>query len=309
MDKKSVFFLVGSLKGGGAEKVCSRVGENLIKAGYNIKFVLLKNEIDLPVAHLNRSIIHLNTQNFKYRGVKMLMAYFLLWKLYFQFKPIKIVSFSSGLNVLLFFSFLPNQIFRIDTNLFWVNSKLYRRRLLKIIGFFPNVKKIITPSEELRLRFGIYLKPSIFKKFVTIHNPIVQPVISEKHIDDNTPYLISVGRLNKYKGFEQLIRCFAQIKTNKDLKLYILGSGPMKDTLENLIEKLDATESVKLLGFKKNPQSYIANSEALILNSTFEAFPNVLIEALMLGTPVISNDCDFGPREIIFDGIKYSNFF
>jgi len=303
---KTIFFLLGSFKVGGVERVASLVGENLIRSGYDVKILLLKDTIDLPVDHLKEHIINLNTQNYNNRIIKILVSYYGLWKYYFKYRPYRIISFSSGLNILLFFTMLPNQVFRIDTNLFWVKSKLYRRRILKIIGFLPNIKKVITPSHELRLRFKPYVPENSYKKFITIHNPLsFQPFKNESLPEDiNKPYLVSVGRLDKHKGFEQLIRCFSVANFKTNFFLYIIGSGPMEQDLKIIIKELGMEHRVKLLGFKKYPQPLISNAEGLILNSTFESFGNVIVEALSLGVPVISNDCDFGPREIIQNGIN-----
>lgn len=303
---KTIFFLIGSFKVGGVEKVASRIGGNLIRLGYDVKFLLLKDTIDLPVDHLKEHIINLDTQNYKNKAIKILVVYYGLWKAYFRYRPHRIISFSSGLNILLFFSFLPNQVFRIDTNLFHVKSNLYRRRILKLIGVLPNIKKVIIPSHQLYLTFKSYLPESSYKKFVTIHNPLSHQVYRIDPLPAliKKPYLVSVGRLDIHKGFEQLVRCYTAANFNKIFHLYIIGTGPMEEKLNKLIKELNLEDRVKLLGFKEHPESLIANAEALILNSKFEAFPNVLLESLSLRTPVISNDCDFGPREIIDHGIN-----
>ncbi len=304
---KRIFFFLGSLKLGGTEVVASRIAEKLSEEGYEVYFVLLKSNVEIPVSE-ECQIISLQTEKKKNRLLKIFWAYYHLYKIYFKLKPAKIISFSSGLNILLLISFLPNQVLTVDTNLFFVKSKLYRRRILKGIGFFPNVCKVIIPSNELRLRFKDYLNANSFKKLVTIYNPLpllnskfeVPPLISE----NKKKYFISVGRLNNHKGFKQLIRCFSQAKFKEDINLYILGAGPAKDELEEEIKSLELESRVKLLGFQKNPNGYIQHAEALILNSSFESFGNVLVEALALGVPVISNDCDFGPREIIFHKVN-----
>ena len=143
MRNKTIFFLVGSLKVGGTEKVASVMSDSLIKEGYNVKLVLLREVIDFPVDHLQEHILLLHTEKYGSKILKVLISFFRLWKFYFKFKPHRIISFSSELNVLLLLTFLPNQVLTVDTNLFWVESKLYRRKIMKYIGFIPNVKKVI----------------------------------------------------------------------------------------------------------------------------------------------------------------------
>lgn len=304
MKKKTLFFLVGSLKVGGTEKVASVMSDSLIKAGYEVKLVLLRNVIDFPVAHLKEHILLLHTEKYKSRLMKGVISFYRLWKFYLKYKPHRIISFSSELNVLLLLTMLPNQVLTIDTNLFWVQSKLYRRRIIKYIGYYPNVVKVIVPSHELRMRFKDYVPESSFQKLVTIHNPVSFKNKKNQVLppEIKKPYMVSVGRLDVNKGFQQLIKNFAAADFNKEYFLYILGSGPMEDNINQVIKEQGMEQRVKLLGFIKYPQLIIQNADALILNSNFESFGNVLVEALSLGVPVISNDCDFGPREIIEHG-------
>jgi len=298
---KPIFFFLGSLKLGGTEVVASRIEKGLTARGYEVYFVLLKNTIEIPVSS-SAKILYLNTEKYQNRIIKILYAYFGLWSYYLKYKPKRIISFSSGLNILLLFTFLPNQVFTVDTNLFWVKSKLYRRRFLKLTGFLPFVKKVIVPSNELRIRFKSYLNNKSYSKFETIYNPVPQPDVNQSTYEYSGNYLVSVGRLNRFKGYEQLIKCFAKANFEKDVSLLILGSGPLKKRLEELIAELKVEGHVKLLGYVTHPYNYISSSQALILNSSFESFGNVLVEGLTLGVPVISNDCDFGPREIITHG-------
>lgn len=304
MKKDTIFFFVGSLKVGGTEKVASVMSEKLIKAGYDVKLVLLRNIIDFPVEHLEDHILLLNVEKYSNKASKVFIAYYNLWKFYFKYRPKRIVSFSSELNVFLLSTRLPNQVLTIDTNLFWVKSKLYRRRIIKFIGYLPNVKKVIVPSHELRERFKDYVPEKSYRKLVTIHNPVSFRRKKNQTLpeDIQKPYMVSMGRLDINKGFQQLIRCFAQAKFKTNYSLYILGSGPMEEDIKRTIAEWGVEDNVKLLGFVKYPQKIISNAEVLILNSSFESFGNVLVEALSLGVPVISNDCDYGPREIIEHG-------
>ena len=309
---KVIFLLIGSLKVGGVEKLATRIEESLTSRGLTVYLILLKNKIELPVK--DKSVIkHLNTQDYKLKPIKILVAFINLWKLYFKYRPNRIISLSSGLNVLLLLFCLPNQVLRVDTNLFAVKSKLYRRKILKLIGYLPHVKNVIVPSDGLRMAFENYLPSKSFDKFVTIYNPLP---LSKLEIPKSSPFdcnivnLVSVGRLTSSKGYEQLINCFKKAKFSHQVQLYIIGSGPLEEKLHDLIKELNCEDTVKLLGFKKNPEYYIYYSDGFILNTHFESFGNVYIEALVQGVPVISNDCDYGPREIIFqnkNGLLYNN--
>jgi len=81
--------------------------------------------------------------------------------------------------------------------------------------------------------------------------------------------------------------------------LVLLGKGNQEATIRTLIDKLGLQDRVTLLGYHTNPYPYIQGAKALILTSDAEGLPRVLIEALMLHTPVISVDCPSGPSEIL----------
>jgi glycosyltransferase involved in cell wall biosynthesis len=98
------------------------------------------------------------------------------------------------------------------------------------------------------------------------------------------------------------LEAYAHSQTSQTFKLLILGEGSERASLEQHIKRLGLEERVLMPGFMRNPYPYIANARCLALSSLHEGFPVILIEALGLGRPVISTDCETGPREIIHDG-------
>jgi len=89
-----------------------------------------------------------------------------------------------------------------------------------------------------------------------------------------------------------------------DAVLWILGEGPDRPALEQQIADLSLGDSVRLLGFRDNPYSYMASADLFVLSSIFEGFGNVVAEALACGTAVVATDCPYGPSEIITDGVS-----
>ena len=115
-------------------------------------------------------------------------------------------------------------------------------------------------------------------------------------------YIIAVGRLVSLKQFAQLIESYANSDLpQRNIHLVILGIGEEQIMLENRIADLNLEDKVHLLGFKENVWDYISNAKFLVLSSQYEGFPMTILEALSLGIPVISFDCESGPNEMIIN--------
>ena len=94
-----------------------------------------------------------------------------------------------------------------------------------------------------------------------------------------------------------MIESFSKIDTN--VELVFIGEGPEKLNLIKLCALLNIEKRVKFLGFLKNFENFYKGARFLVLTSYYEGWPNVILEAMSFKCPVISFDCDFGPREII----------
>jgi glycosyltransferase involved in cell wall biosynthesis len=115
--------------------------------------------------------------------------------------------------------------------------------------------------------------------------------------------LLSVGRMTPQKDFATLIDAFAIMQANSEGKcsLVILGDGPERAKLESQIERLGLRDRVYLAGRVRNPYPFYKRADVFVLSSRFEGLPNVILEALAFRLPVVSTDCESGPREIIHD--------
>ncbi len=116
------------------------------------------------------------------------------------------------------------------------------------------------------------------------------------------PVILGAGRLTHQKGFDVLISAFAGLQHTHPSRLLILGEGKLRDTLLAQAARLGVAERVDLPGFDKNPWRWMRAADLFVLSSRWEGSPNVLTEAMALGTPVVACDCPSGPREILDGG-------
>jgi glycosyltransferase involved in cell wall biosynthesis len=113
--------------------------------------------------------------------------------------------------------------------------------------------------------------------------------------------VINVGRLSKEKGQIHLIRAFYKVASDmQDACLCIIGEGDEKARLEKAIDHYHLNDKVMLAGFRKNAYDYMKQADIFVLSSVIEGMPNVLLEAMQNGLPVISTEC--GAREILAPG-------
>jgi glycosyltransferase involved in cell wall biosynthesis len=101
------------------------------------------------------------------------------------------------------------------------------------------------------------------------------------------PSFLAAGRLSHQKGFDRLIKNFS--KTPQNAHLTILGEGPEADNLKRIASTLNIESRVDFPGFVNNPWAYMAGADAFLISSRWEGMPNVALEALACGTPVIAS--------------------
>jgi glycosyltransferase involved in cell wall biosynthesis len=116
------------------------------------------------------------------------------------------------------------------------------------------------------------------------------------------PVILGAGRLTRQKDFPTLIRAFSLVAAQRDCRLMILGEGQERRALEGLAAELGLAYRFALPGFAADAVDYMAQAALFVLSSAWEGFGMVLVEAMAVGTPVVSTDCPSGPREILLDG-------
>lgn len=184
------------------------------------------------------------------------------------------------------------------------NARFFMKKKIPIIGsrHNPVVKKKfsladlgVAVSEETR----IYTNA---KRNLTILNGI--PFKEVKEFENKNKFtIVGVGRLAPVKGFHTLINALS--KVNFDFKLNIVGEGEQKEELLNLIKSLKLENKIELVGFVRNVQDYIYNSDLQIISSSEEGLSLALIEGIFYARVLVATDIanhkEILGKELVFD--------
>lgn len=135
-----------------------------------------------------------------------------------------------------------------------------------------------------------------------IHGLATKPVDHRWIMDESLKVVIAGGRHEPQKGFDTLLNAFSRLERN-DVRLILFGTGPETESLEGLAQSAGIADQVDFVGFVENPYKLMAHADLFVLSSEYEGFGLVLIEALACGCPIVSTDCESGPREILKNGL------
>jgi glycosyltransferase involved in cell wall biosynthesis len=304
--------LINSMEQGGAERQMLF----LLESGVVSEIITLSHEKFFDEGMQNITSLSKNANNLS-RYIRPLLIPWYVYKLSRKIsRGDVVISFAERSN---FVNILSNvftkhkTIISIRTNPDRANKglKWFQKQLMKLL--YPYADRVVTNSQGVAdfLVRNYRLRP---KKVTVISNAYnlesIKNQSQEKLEYSDEQYFkhgqvcIAVGRLAYPKGFRHLVNAFKYVHDAvSDAKLIIMGEGRERTLLEDLIKKNNLTEVVYLMGARKNPFSLIAKSKLLVLSSRWEGMPNVIVESLICGTPVVSVDCDFGPRDILNDHV------
>ncbi len=170
---------------------------------------------------------------------------------------------------------------------------------------------VIAVSERVRQEL-IQHMPRVASRIVALDTPVIPTDFISQAAGDplhpwfalgEPPVILGVGRLHPQKNFNLLIDAFAEVRARRPARLLILGEGPEREKLQRKISECGLGDDVQLFGFHLNPFSFMSRARVFVLSSIYEGMPNVLIQAMALGVPVVSTDCPGGSSECLEGGV------
>lgn len=338
---RTVLFFLESLKGGGAEKVLLDLIKSLGPTEYKIKILVVTNngiyDDEIKEYCEYESILDTNQLNGKiYDRLIYKLKYKLIYKLPTSYIYNRYIGNEWDTVVAFVEGFPTKVISNADDHInsvAWVHvdplerdyADKYYKTLDEQKETYMKFNKIICVSDSVKKSF--IKKWNIKSTLVTLYNPILTDEIKLKASENLEMrkkwkiQFIAVGRLVSQKGFDRLIKAVNKLRNDNysDFGLIILGEGEEHEYLDNLIQKYELNQIVKILGFKNNPYPYMATSDILVCSSRAEGYSLVVAEAMVLGLGILSTNCS-GPNELldygefgllvendengIFDGLK-----
>lgn len=314
MNRKITIACLGQdLSGGGAERVQLELLKLLDRQSFSIELAYLRDCGDLhefmptdisPIyfsqgRHKFRSLVFRALQQYRAMAKRADLLFGMMDGL-----PIYLATILGALEKKPSIGWIHNTPSRL-----FLDSNHLHRILSSVL--YPYTNQLVCVSEGVRqdlLNFCRFKR----REPITIYNPMDIDSIrtlgsrplprTSQHWFDR-PTIIGISRLVKQKRPDVLIRAFDEIvQRGMDVNLVILGEGPLKDSLQNLVAELKLCSRVFWGGFQSNPYSHIRAASVLVLSSEYEGLGMVLLEAMALGIPVISTDCPNGPKEILGGG-------
>jgi glycosyltransferase involved in cell wall biosynthesis len=320
---KKVLCLIPSMVGGGAEKVMSILVNQLQeRSDLDVTLVTMEN---LPDEHaISLDVKRHTLSNLREHDPAYQKA------IAFPFQLFQFIRFVKKNSPYIIIAFLERAVILTLISSYFIRARLiiserngitqnlstrgfFARTVLEFVyrHLYKRAHKIVVVSRTIQNDLiHDYQVPS--EKIELIYNPYeIEKIdhlktlrLPEPHraFFDSGRVLINVGRYYPVKNQGALIEVFAALRESfPDLKLCLIGKGPLENEILAALEKHQVKEHTLLPGFQKNPYAYLSCSSIYVMTSLFEGFPNAMVEAMLCGLPVVAYDCKSGPQEILED--------
>lgn len=306
-----ISIILPNLRGGGVERLHILLADEFIRRGYEVDFVLFRAEGELlSEVPISARVVDLQAKRLRtvfwplVRYLRRSCPAATLASMWPVTGLAALANAVSGVNSRVIVS-EHNALSQTPAYRGW-SRRLHRTFGKSIYGLCDGV---VSVSEGVRqdVIAGTGLAGD---QISVIYNPVRQVMRSASLADPDivawwrggSAKLIAIGSFKPQKDFSNLLQAFARVLQTNDARLLILGEGPLRDELEALIVALGLSDRVQMPGFVSDPYPYLAQADLFVLSSAWEGLGNVILEALVCGTPVVSTDCPSGPAEILENG-------
>ena len=316
-----VMFFLPHLGGGGAEMNAVRVARALPQFGFRASFAvtrgpgLFQSFVDPGTPVVSLGLGHIN-----FSTLRLIRAIRPLRRLIEERRPAivcpvmdlpAIAALLAARRIARPPKMVPSSQNSPVANFVAARGILPRAQLALLKRIYPSADHVIALSGGVARELE-ELVPSLHGRISVIPNagvaPATVPVDGQPPADARPApggkLIVACGRLVEQTGYPYLIRAFAEVARTEDVYLTILGEGPLRASLEELVRSLGVAGRVQFLGFRDEPLAYMRAADVFVLSSLWEGFGNVIVEAMAAGTAVVSTDCNHGPGEVIANEVN-----
>jgi len=323
-EKKNLSILSLNMTFGGAQRVISLLLKHLVK-DYNVSLVLFYDKIDFEIpdnVHIEILLPDDNKQNSFFRKIKETFLVSRKYNKYIRNNSIDIsMAFLALPNIINGIVAKKNKTLRTVISERCFPSIMYKANKSSqfiadyMIPMYYNkndalFSNSININKDLKENFKVNIPMSVIYNPIGINENkrILPETIKAKEVLN----FINVGSIYEAKNQPMIVKAMSLL--NKGNYHYTqAGAGAMEEDLKSLTKELGLTNNATYLGNITNVKDYLLKSDCFVLSSNTEGFPNVVLEALATGLPVISTNCMTGPLELLNDNesvdIKTGEFF
>jgi len=305
-----ILLVLPSLERGGGERVMLQLARSFLAAGREVHLAVLLGDGPLRGEVPDAVVLHELVPAGHARGFWLAwQAFPRLISLMRSVQPDAVLSTMTGTNLLTALACMRARtssrlVLREAASL--VNVKSSPKRLM-MRWLYPRAYEMVAVSAGIAQELGRLGMAE--DRIHVIHNPVDAEKLRRLaandlplNLRDKTPYILSIGRLAEQKDQQTLLKAYALSPLRQSHRLVIVGEGNQRPYLEQLGRDLGIDDRLLLPGAMDNPYPVLAGASLHVLSSRWEGYPNVLLEALALGVPVVSTDCPHGPRELLDNG-------
>lgn len=296
-----ILFTVGSLSGGGAERVVSRLASSIAELGHEVSIVLTaSNIINYDVS--DKVDIQYVAPSNNTKGLRFISRAYRYRRTVQKIQPDVIVSFTVGVNIFVLFALMwtKHRVVISERNNPYVDPTSSLSRIIRDV-LYHRASGVVFQTEDARR----YFCGKIQRKSTIIINPIDGMIPNPFNgVRDKT--IVAVGRLEKQKNHRLLLDAFSLIAERiPAYQLHIYGKGELQESLQAYVADLGLDGRVDLKGYCNTVLDEIVTAGMYVLPSDYEGMSNSLLEAMAMGLPVVSTDHPIGgARQLIVSGVN-----
>ena len=313
-----IALVISSLGGGGAERVLSTLANAWIREGVDVTLITLASRsadtylLEPTIERIELNLVSPSPNAFVALARTIVRIHRLRAAL-LSCAPDVVISFMTTTNMLTILSCrgLPPPVLVAERSFL---SKTPPRGIWRLL--YRPLYRLAAAVISQTKRGAADLEARLNRPVVVIHNPLIpadldfvrNPANSgeTRHLNkEGTRWVLAAGRLSVEKGFDLLIAAFSRVAAkHPEWNLIILGEGPERSFIAAQIAQFELTGRILLPGFSTAPQAIMRQADLFVLSSRYEGMPNALMEAMSVGCPCISFDCETGPAELIEHGVN-----